>query len=121
MDDPRIDPRIKAVFGEMDFSGMTPDAKSRQELVDKANSDESKAAQEMLRAFLDMADTEEVASFKGLSFSEHTLISSPDKNEIKVRFVRPEGSELVPCVYTYMVEEWRRSLVMTAIIEPGPE
>ena len=53
MDDPRIDPRIKAVFGEMDFSGMTPDAKSRQELVDKANSDESKAAQEMLRAFLD--------------------------------------------------------------------
>ena len=99
MDDPRIDPRIKAVFGEMDFSGMTPDAKSRQELVDKANSDESKAAQEMLRAFLDMADTEEVASFKGLSFSEHTLISSPDKNEIKVRFVRPEGSELVPCVY----------------------
>ena len=37
MDDPRIDPRIKAVFGEMDFSGMTPDAKSRQELVDKVN------------------------------------------------------------------------------------
>ena len=47
MDDPRIDPRIKAVFGEMDFSGMTPDAKSRQELVDKANSDESEAGQEM--------------------------------------------------------------------------
>ena len=53
----------------------------------------------MLRASLDVADTEEVASFKGLSFSEHTFISSPDKNEIKVRFVRPEGAELVPCVY----------------------
>ena len=87
MEDPRIDPRIKAVFGEMDFSGMTPDAKSRQELVDKANSDESKAAQEMLKAFLDMADTEEVASLKGLSFSEHTFISSPDNNGINVRFV----------------------------------
>ena len=67
MDDPRLDLRIKAVFGEMDISGMTPDAKSRQELVDKVNSDESRAAQEMLRAFLDMADSEEVASFKGQS------------------------------------------------------
>jgi len=38
----------------------------------------------MLRAFLDMADSEEVASFKGLSFSEHTLLSSPDQNEMKV-------------------------------------
>ena len=56
-DDPRIDPGIKAIFGEMDFIGMTPDAESRQELVEKANSDESKATQEMLRAFLDMADT----------------------------------------------------------------
>ena len=51
----------------MDFSGMTPDAKSRQELVDKANSDESKAAQEMLRAFLDMADTEEAVSYTHLT------------------------------------------------------
>ena len=57
MDDTRTDPRVKAVFGEMDFIGMTPDAESRQELVEKANSDESKATQEMLRAFLDMADT----------------------------------------------------------------
>ena len=87
MDDPKIDPRIKAVLGEMDFSGMTPDARSRQELVDNANPDESKAPQEMLRTFLDMADTEEVASFNSLSSSELTLISSSDSNEIKVRFV----------------------------------
>ena len=34
MDDPRINSRIKAGFGEMDLIGMTPDAKSQQELVD---------------------------------------------------------------------------------------
>ena len=53
----------------------------------------------MLRAFLDIAYTEEVASFKGLSFTQRTLISNPDENDIEVPFVRPEGSELVPCVY----------------------
>ena len=73
MDDPRIDPRIKSVFGEMEFSGMTPDAKSRQELVDKANSDESKAAQEMLRAFLDMAIQKRSPLSKGCLFQSIRL------------------------------------------------
>ncbi len=52
---------------------MAPDVRSRQELADNAKPDESGAAQEMLRAFLDIADTEEVASFKGLSFQSIRL------------------------------------------------
>jgi acetyl esterase/lipase len=31
--------------------------------------------------------------------TEHRVVSSPDGNAINIRFIRPEGSETLPCVY----------------------
>ncbi|MDT5046066.1 MAG: hypothetical protein QOG75_1919 [Mycobacterium sp.] len=98
-EDPRIDPRIKAVFGAMDLPGPVGDAENREQLLKEANTDEAIAAHEMIRAFLEMCDTEEIAPSKGLAITEHTLISQPDGNKVTIRFIRPDSLDVLPCVY----------------------
>lgn len=44
-------------------------------------------------------DSEEVASSAGLSVRTETLTSSPDGNTIKIRYIRPDNDETLPCVY----------------------
>ncbi len=51
------------------------------------------------KAMFDAIDTEEVASFKGLTIKTAVFTSQPDGNEIKIQFIRPEGAEILPCVY----------------------
>jgi acetyl esterase len=97
-DDRRIDPRIKAMFGAMPAEAGK-DVASREELLANENTAESKAAVAAMTAMFDMADNEEIAPSKGLKIEVHTFKSSPDGNEIKIRFIRPEGSETLPCVY----------------------
>ncbi|MEE8397623.1 MAG: alpha/beta hydrolase [Desulfobacterales bacterium] len=97
-EDPRIDPRIKALFGALEL----PDAEntsSREELLAQANSAEAIAAREGLKMFLDASDTEEIAPSTGLSISTKTVTSEPDGNTINIQFIRSEGQEIQPCVY----------------------
>jgi len=98
--EPRIDPRIKAVFGSMVLSGTAadPDA-DRDTLVAAANSPEAVARRQMMAAFLEMADSEEVAPSAGLRVTEHEFTSQPDGNTVKLRFIRPDTSDTLPCVY----------------------
>lgn len=97
--DDRLDPRIKAALSMFpDMSGQT-DVVSREAQLAQANTPEAKAAAEQLRMMLEMMDNETLAPSTGLSISEHEFVSSPDGNTIKVRLVRPEGGEPVPCVY----------------------
>jgi len=97
--DPRIDPRIKAVMGAVSFGGASGDAESREQLLEEANTAEAIAVSELVTAFLNMSNTEEIAPSKGLAITEHTLVSDPDGNTVNVRFIRPEGDEVLPCVY----------------------
>jgi acetyl esterase/lipase len=97
-DDPRIDPRIKAFFGAMEFPSAG-NAESREQLLAEANTEEAIQQREGLKAFLDISDTEEIAPSAGLAISEQEFTSEPDGNTIKVRFIRPEGEDVVPCVY----------------------
>ena len=98
--DPRIDPRIKAIFGAMDLAvGTTTSTNDREALVAAANSPEAVARRQMLTAFLDLSDTEEVAPSAGLRVTEHEFNSAPDGNRIKVRFIRPDNAQSLPCVY----------------------
>jgi acetyl esterase/lipase len=97
-DDPRIDPRIKAVFANLELGSVT-NVQNREEILATANSDEGRAAEEFLRGFLDLSDNEELAPSTGLDISDHEFISNPDGNTIKLRFIRPQSSEPVPCVY----------------------
>ncbi|HEX7035561.1 MAG TPA: alpha/beta hydrolase [Pseudomonadales bacterium] len=100
-DDPRIDPRIKAVFGAMGDMPLPPTnrAASREELLARANIPEAVAQREALTAFLNVCDSEEVAPSAGLDVSEHRITSQPDGNTINLRFIRPSGNNPLPCVY----------------------
>ena len=97
--DTRLDPRIKAALAMLPSPTQDTDVPSREAQLAEANSPEAKAAAEQLRMMLEMMDNEELAPSTGLTISEHEFTSQPDGNTIKVRFVRPEGSDPVPCVY----------------------
>mgnify|MGYP001349558230 FL=1 len=48
-EDPRIDPRIKAVFGAMDLQGdATVDVESREQLLEKARTPEAEAQRQFM-------------------------------------------------------------------------
>ncbi len=97
-DDPRIDPRIKAVMGafpEMEQS----DIESREALLAEMNQPDAVAAREALVGMLDMLDSEEVAPSAGLTISDLDFVSAPDGNTVKIQFIRPEGDAVLPCVY----------------------
>ncbi|MCR9262065.1 MAG: alpha/beta hydrolase [Pseudomonadaceae bacterium] len=98
LNDPRIDPRIKTFMGAMP-SSQTSDVRNREELLAEVNSDEAKAAQEQMKAIMDMIDNEQVAPSDGLVITEHSFVSSPDNNTIKLRFIRPDSNEKLPCIY----------------------
>ncbi len=97
-EDARIDPRLKAVFGTMATLGGR-NVSSREELLARAHSERAIAGRAALAAFMERADTEEIAPSAGLSVTVEQFESQPDGNTIKVRFVRPEGAERVGCVY----------------------
>ena len=113
-DDPRIDPRIKAVFANLDPA----DVQNRQEILAAASSEEGRAAEEFLRAFLAMSDSEDIAPSTGLDISDHELVSEPDGNTLKLCLIRPRDS--VPCVY-YIHGGGGPCPAITAIIRLGAE
>jgi acetyl esterase len=75
------------------------DAASREQLLEEARSDTAVMMRTMMTAFFDSCDTDDVAPSKGLSVTEHTLVSQPDGNTVNLRFIRPDGDDEVPCVY----------------------
>ncbi|HET9689524.1 MAG TPA: alpha/beta hydrolase fold domain-containing protein [Acidimicrobiales bacterium] len=97
--DPRIDPRIKAVLGAFDARPSPGDVADRDVLLKEAQSEEAVALRELIKGFMEMNDTEEVAPSAGLEITEHRLTSKPDGNEVNLRFIRPAGGATVPCVY----------------------
>ncbi|MEM7639331.1 MAG: alpha/beta hydrolase [Pseudomonadota bacterium] len=97
--DPRLDPRLKAALAMLPSPTEDSDVVSRDAQLAEANTPEAKAAAEQLRMMLEMMDNEMLAPSEGLAISEHEFTSQPDGNTIKIRFVRPEGTEPVPCVY----------------------
>jgi len=97
-DDPRLDPRIKAVMGALP-SMEAEDADSRETLVAEANTPEALEQTEQLKAMFDMLDNETVAPSAGLSIAIHEFVSQPDGNVIQVNFIRPESDTPLPCIY----------------------
>ena len=97
-EDPRIDPRIKALFGNMPTVSFG-DVASRQQALEEANSPESLARMKQMEGMFELIDNEQVAPSAGLEISTHEFISSPDNNTIKLQFIRPASDETLPCVY----------------------
>ena len=97
-DDPRIDPRIKAVMADTPSSAQT-DVDNREALLAEVNRPEAIAEREQITAMLDMLDNEDIAPSKGLEIRTIELTSAPDGNVVKLQFIRPQSDELLPCVY----------------------
>jgi acetyl esterase len=97
-EDPRIDPRIKAMFAAMDLTAAG-DVASREELLVQEHSETGNARAAQLKTMLDGLDNEYVAPSAGLVTTEHRVVSAPDGNTINVRFIRPDSGETAPCVY----------------------
>jgi len=97
-DDPRIDPRIKALMANMP-SWSQSDVESREALLEEVNDPEAVAQREQMMAMMDLLDNEDVAPSKGLNVSTLELTSTPDGNTVKLQFIRPQTDEVVPCVY----------------------
>jgi acetyl esterase len=97
-DDPRIDPRIKALMGAMPSMTQT-DVESRDALLAELNLPEAVAQREQMMAMFEMLDSEDIAPSQGLDVSTIEFTSSPDGNTVKIQFIRPESDEALPCVY----------------------
>ena len=96
--DPRLDPRVKWALRNVPVTSLG-DIDSRELLLEISNSPKAIALRDKMEELYDSLDTEEVASSAGLSITTHDVVSAPDGNTIKIRLVRPDGDEPVPCVY----------------------
>jgi acetyl esterase len=96
--DPRIDPRIKAVFATSELPRPTSVA-SREEILSEEATASANARAEGIKAFLDAMDTEVIAPSKGLSLCTERFTSSPDGNSVNIQFIRPTNGKFLPCVY----------------------
>ncbi len=97
-EDPRIDPRIRAVLGLLEMPPLG-DAESREQMLEEANTEEAINRRSLMTAVLGMCDTEEVAPSTGLTITEHVVVSAPDANKINIRYIRPDADGELPCVY----------------------
>ena len=97
-EDPRIDPRIKALMGAFPDTGL-PNAASRQQMLDEANTPEAIAMRIAMKGMFDIVDNEDVSPSAGLDISVHEFTSQPDGNTVRIQFIRPSGTEVLPCVY----------------------
>ena len=96
--DIRLDPRLKNILAMMP-SMAAPDTTSREALLAEAANPESQQAIIAMQTMGDMFDTEEIAPSAGLRVQIEEFISEPDGNTIKIRYVRPDTNDVLPCVY----------------------
>ncbi len=97
-EDPRIDPRIKALMGDFADGGVG-DVSDREQLLKEASTPEAEAMAQQMTAMLDMVDDETIAPSAGLDIRTIEVASEPDGNTIRIRFIRPPSEDPLPCVY----------------------
>ena len=97
-EDPRIDPRLKAMFGDLPAISQ-PDVSSREELLERMNRPETVHAREAALAALNTPELEQLAPSDGLDISTETITSQPDGNAVKILLIRPQSDAPLPAVY----------------------
>ncbi len=97
-DDPRIDPRIKKVLGNIPVMSRG-DVADREQLLAEVNRPEALAASAKMAQMLEVFDNEDVAPSAGLATRTFEFTSQPDGNTVKVQFIRPDSDTVLPCVY----------------------
>jgi acetyl esterase/lipase len=97
-DDPRLDPRIKALLSAMPEE-TARDVADRDELLALAAQPEALAQVEASKMMMDLCDDENVAPSAGLRFATYEVSSLPDGNTILLQLTRPDTDETLACVY----------------------
>ncbi len=97
-EDPRIDPRLRAMFGAFPEQPKLTDTQSREALLAASNTEAARAQQAAMQPMMDAMDTEIIAPSAGLRISKETITSQPDGNRINLAIIRPDSTEPVPCV-----------------------
>ena len=98
--DPRIDKRIRAVFGEVDFDSVTTtNATTREEILAEQETEEAIQGKAVMEMINNSPHYKEVVTNEGLVTLTKEFTSSPDGNNIKIQYIRPDTDEKLPCVY----------------------
>lgn len=98
--DPRIDKRIRAVFGEVDFNSVTTtNATTREEILAEQETEEAIQGKAVMEMINNSPHYKEVVTDEGLVTLTKEFTSSPDGNNIKIQYIRPDTDEKLPCVY----------------------
>ena len=98
--DLRIDKRIRAVFGEVDFGSVTTtNATTREEILAEQETEEAIQGKAVMEMINNSPHYKEVVTDEGLITSTKEFTSSPDGNNIKIQYIRPDTDEKLPCVY----------------------
>ncbi len=96
--DPRLDPRVKALLaGLPQVAGES--VASREEILADARTEAALAEAATRQQFMEICDTDEVAPSAGLRITRETITSQPDGNSINLQIIRPDSSDVLPCIY----------------------
>jgi acetyl esterase len=98
VEDPRIDPRLKAMFAQW-VPPPLPNVASREELLALEDREEAKAFAATMKAAGEGINYEPFAPSQGLSIKIEHVLSSPDGNTINLQIITPPGPGPWPCVY----------------------
>jgi acetyl esterase len=97
--DLRLDPRIRAAFAGINTGLPQPNVANREELLAQELSEQGKAIYARQVALFDAMDSEQVAPSVGLTIRTETFVSQPDGNTVQVQYIRPDGNDVLPCIY----------------------
>ena len=98
-DDPRIDPRLKRIFGNAPESSNPGDVQSREELLRETAQQAENSQMDAFKAFMDACDSEDIVSSKGLAVETIEIQSNPDGNMINIQTICHTDGQVRPCVY----------------------
>lgn len=96
--DPRLDPRVKAVLSMMPEI-IVESAESWDQLVARAKEPKQLQSREAMKTMMEACDVEEIAPMQGLSVRTESIVSAPDGNSINLQIITPDSEDKLACVY----------------------
>jgi acetyl esterase/lipase len=97
-EDPRVDPRIKALLGHLPQLPPAGDAASREQQLAEEDTDAAREGWAQFKALFGANDTEATAPSAGLAMRTVEFVSQPDGNRVQAHLTRPHGEAVLPGV-----------------------
>ena len=117
-EDPRIDKRIKDVFGLLEVDMVMTEHTTREEMLAE-ETEEAKMGKAIMEQINNAPHYKEVVPSDGLSTVTKEFISDPDGNTIKIQYIRPTIMKHYLVFIIYMEEVWKFPLALMRCIKHG--